>query len=59
MNQHWPCVAGRNVTSVSTNVTSIEDHPGSNEQFLFQVQLRKNSYIFILKISSFVQIILL
>ena len=45
MNQHWPCVAGRNVTSVSTNVTSIEDHPGSNEQFIFQVQLRKNSFI--------------
>ena len=32
------CVAGRNVTSVSTNVTSTEDHAVSNEQFLFQVQ---------------------
>ena len=29
---------GFNVTSVSTNVTSIADHPVSNEQFLFQVQ---------------------
>ena len=31
-------VTGRNVTSVSTNVTSIADHPVSNEQFLFQLQ---------------------
>ena len=32
------CVAGRNLTSVSTNVTSIEDHAVSDEQFLFQVK---------------------
>ena len=31
-------VTVRNVTSVSTNVTSIADHPVSNEQFLFQMQ---------------------
>ena len=39
MNQHWGMRSGSgNATSVTTIMTSIEDHAVSNEQFLFQVQ---------------------
>lgn len=40
------------MTSVSKNVTSIADHPVSNEQFLFQLQQIALLFVDNLRISS-------